>query len=166
MTTPLRPIANGFVAVPAAFKGTSEGYIDALKVQLVPRVLVQREPNEDVKQVFDLETMTHRALIDFAEVDTSTIDFQRLQKDCEILKEALSTHRGEFEKALGLVCSGKATQQMVESAAATLAKAGLTEQSFQQQGGGMIGLVIAVVACLLVSGCAHTRKIKRGWTGD
>jgi hypothetical protein len=151
MSTTLRTVASGFVAVPTAFGGTHDSNVNALKIQLVPKVVIRHKPGEDVKQVVELEAITHRALIDFTAVDVSAIDYNRLQRDCDILKGALSTHRGEFEQVLKLVCSGTATPQMMKSAAASLANAGLTEQAFEEKDGGMIGLILAAVAIMLAA---------------
>ncbi|RAL16571.1 uncharacterized protein BO97DRAFT_456253 [Aspergillus homomorphus CBS 101889] len=145
-------VTGSFIPVPTAFDGTPEGLVNAVKVGVVPTTSLNRESGKKVEQVLDIATVTHQGLVDFAAVDTSDIHFKKLERDCELMKEALGNHPEEINQALKLMCSGQATTQAIESATAALAKVGLTEQDYRKQGGGLIGLLVVAAAIVFVSG--------------
>ncbi|CEJ56782.1 hypothetical protein PMG11_02980 [Penicillium brasilianum] len=161
-------VTGTFIPVPTAFDGTPEGLANAVKIGIVPTTSVTRESGRQAEQVLDVAIVTHRAVIDFAAVDTSEIIFKKLERDCELMKDALGNYPEEINQVLKLVCSGQATTQAIESAAAALAKLDLTEEAFREQGGGFIGLVVALAVCVFVAGCrgcAHTNWAERGGEG-
>lgn len=89
-------IEGNFLSAPAAFDDIPEGLANALKVEIVLKTYVIREPGKEVEQAFEMIVVTHRALNDFAAVDKDTIDFNKLERDCELMKEALSNHRDKI----------------------------------------------------------------------
>jgi len=156
-------LSGSFLAVPMAFEGTPAGLANALKVPVIPQLISSSSsssstapspgtPSPEQHQL-NITTRTDHALIDFSAVDPLAIDFKQLQADCELMKESLATHRDALTQALKLVSSGGASPQEIEAMATALSKAGLTEQGFRERGGGLVGLVVVVVACLLVAGC-------------
>lgn len=150
-------IKGSFLPVPITFDGTPDGLSNALKVEIIPTTSVIHESEGKTKQTFDMTVVTNRALIDFSAVHAPDIDFEKLKRDCELMIDALSKHPGEIKQALDLVCRGDATTESIESTAAALDKAGLTEKAFRENGGGWIGLVVAAIACMLTSSCAHVK---------
>ncbi|KAJ6445242.1 hypothetical protein O9K51_00001 [Purpureocillium lavendulum] len=125
---------------------------------------VKKESGKKAEQTLDIATLTRRALIDLTEVDTRDIDYKKLERDCELLKDVINNNHDEIGMVLRLVCSGKATLETIGSTAATLDKIGFTEKAFRDKGGGLIGLIVVAVACMLIAGCdgcAHTDWAKR-----
>ena len=146
-----------------AWRNRHPGLANALKVPVIPQLISSSSsssstapspgtPSPEQHQL-NITTRTDHALIDFSAVDPLAIDFKQLQADCELMKESLATHRDALTQALKLVSSGGASPQEIEAMATALSKAGLTEQGFRERGGGLVGLVVVVVACLLVAGC-------------
>ena len=152
---------NGtFLPVTPLFEGIPDSLSSVLKVEILPTTTIEHKAGKPVSQVLDLDITTNRALLDLADVKPDDIDFDKLERDCDIMKKALTGNRDEIKEVLELICSGKATQSQLAATTAKLAKAGLTEQAFLGQGGGMIGLVIAAAALLLAAGCAHCGACK------
>lgn len=164
MSRNLESTRGGFVAVPIAFEGTPQSIINAFKLEMVPKIIVKRELGKTTEHAFGTDVVTNRALVDFAEVDAGEIDYDKLERDCEIMKDALGANRDEIDLVLKLVCSGKATIETIEAAATSLAKVGLTEGAFREKGGGLIGLLVVIGLALLAEGCrgcAHLSGARR-----
>jgi hypothetical protein len=142
-----------FVSTPGAFDGAPEGLAHALKVEMVPVTTVTRETGKKARQTFAAAPMTDRVLLDFGTVDPDAIDFDHVQRDCEILAAALREHPEVVRKAISVVCGGQTIEAEIASESAALSEVRLTEQGSREQGGGFIAVVAVVAAVLLLGGC-------------
>lgn len=152
------------MTAPLVSIGSPIGLANAFKIELIPKLIDFEDPTIGKQRIFDIEAVSDRALIDFAEVDPAEINYDKLKRDCDLMKLALENHRNEIDQALRLVCAGDASTDDIGTVAALLTKVGLTEEAFREQGGGMVGLIIAIAAIMLAAGCddlATTSGAKR-----
>ncbi|KAK6431791.1 hypothetical protein LTR95_012041 [Oleoguttula sp. CCFEE 5521] len=93
------PIRGDFVPASVAFAGTSGGLDKVLKFEVVPKIIRRRTPGGGKQDVFDIEVVNNRMIIDFTELDPSTLDLCKLLQDCEILQRSLKGNWSEIEHA-------------------------------------------------------------------
>jgi hypothetical protein len=153
-------INGGFIAVPTAFEGAPTGSLNVLKLEFIPK-LVKIQAQGTSSQTIDVDIVSHRALIDFAEFDQDDVDYDRLERDCDLLKEAFRSHRRELTEAMKIISNRDSTPEMVEDVAKMLDEIGFSERGFLERDGGILPLLIILAAALVADGCAHTDWAKR-----
>ncbi|HXD60059.1 MAG TPA: hypothetical protein VN606_19180 [Thermoleophilaceae bacterium] len=147
---------NGtFISVPGAFDGAPEGLLHGPKLEFVSLTNVTTDADNKPQQSFSTAVHGDRALLDFGAVEPKAIDLQRVERDCELLIEAIRDHPDVLQHALATVCGPSRTKAEMNAAAQALSEIGLTEQAAVAQGGGWIAVAVAVVAVLVLAGCEH-----------
>lgn len=81
----------------------------------------------------------------FALPEFSTDRIATAERDCEILRDILSRCPGELEEIVRALAEGR-TKEAREAARSI----GIAEESFADQGGGMLALILLCVACALL----------------
>jgi hypothetical protein len=93
-------------------------------------------------------------LLDFGAVFPSALDFKKLARDCELLKEAFLNAPDEVLKIIAALQSGPSLTGVTQ-ALKIAQDLGLTEEMAIQKGGGILAAVLAIGAILLLEGCGH-----------
>ncbi|SMY24111.1 unnamed protein product [Zymoseptoria tritici ST99CH_1A5] len=153
MSRGLDGIKGGFVSIPSAFEGVPEGSKHAFKLELVPKLIETRNLGK-VDISTNVDVVTHRALIDFADFDVDDVDYDQLGRDCDLLKEAFKSRRKELNAAMKAVSNPGSTVEEIRKVAQMLDAAGLSERAFLENDGGIIPLLV-IGAALLLSGLAQ-----------
>jgi len=147
--------SGSFLSVPGAYEGAPEGLVHGPKLEFVSLTSTKVESGDKPRQTFSTAVQGDRALIDFGAVDPAAVDYNRVERDCELLIEAIREHPEVLEQAIATVCGPSRTKAEMNAAARSLAEIGLTEQAAVAQGGGWVAVAIAVVAVLVLAGCEH-----------
>ncbi|KJX99104.1 hypothetical protein TI39_contig373g00012 [Zymoseptoria brevis] len=155
MSRGVNGIKGGFVSIPSAFKGVPEGSKHVFKLELVPKLVETRNLGKvDISTNVDI--ISHRVLFDFAEFDVDDVDYDRLGRDCDLLKEAFRSRRKELNTAMKAVSNTGSTPEEIRDIAKMLDEAGLSERAFLENDGGILPL-LAIGAALLLSGCVDIK---------
>jgi hypothetical protein len=147
---------GSFLSVPGAFDAAPEGVVHGLKLEILPvTTRTVEEPGKKAKQTFSTAVRGDRALLDFGAVDPEAIDLSIVERDCELLVQAIRDRPEVLRQALSAVCSESRTKADMSAAATALSDIGLTEQGTLERGGGILVLALAVAAIVLLEGCEH-----------
>ncbi len=142
-----------FVTVPAIYHSAADGLRQAVKLEVGSSLVDEREPGKEAKLSFRTTLHTDRALLDFNAVDPDAVDLARVERDCEIIKEAIQQHPEVIRQAVSAVAGGAQDQEQIKAATEALKSIGLTEEHTHANGGGIVGLLVVVGVALLCAGC-------------
>jgi hypothetical protein len=139
---------GSFVAIPTAFPVVDPGVRNAVKLEFAT---VFSEENV-VETLFS----TDRVLVDLGAVDPTSLDFTRLAKDCDLLKEIAVKYPNELKECLIALQTGGSAG--VEKAEEITKRIGLTEEKFMEKGGGFIFIVVLVGIAVGAGACGGALK--------
>ncbi|MBZ5714696.1 hypothetical protein [Nannocystis pusilla] len=143
-----------FAAVPQGFEGGvgSLRYVIKPEFQTVPAV-------GDASRVLFAVPRGH-ALLDLAAVNLADLDQATLQRDLELVSAAVLDHFPELLKIVAAFGPHGTDRQQAE-ALEIAERLKLTESAAAKAGGGLLGMVVIVGACLFAS-CFATCPPKDG----
>src|SRR3954451_14061526 len=144
-----------FLSVPGAFEGAPEGLVHGPKLEFVSTTRMDTGPDNRPRQTFSTTVQGDRALLDFGAVDPTAIDYHRVERDCELLMEAIHDHPEALEQAIATLCGPSRTKAEMNAAAQALREIGMTEQAAVAQGGGWVAIAVVAIAVLVLAGCEH-----------
>lgn len=146
-----------FAAVPQGFEGAK----GSLRYVLKPEFRVVPAAG-DARQAV-LAVPRGHALLDLAAVDLADLDAATLARDCELLAKAV---RENFDDLRRIVAAfgPHGTPELQAEALALAERLNLTESAAAKAGGGLIGVVVLVGACLFASCFAHCPPPEGGET--
>lgn len=133
-----------FAAVPQGFDGAkgSLRYVLKPEFQSVP-------PVGDARQVV-LSVPREHALFDLAAVRLADLDAETIVRDCELVAKAARENFDELQRIVAAFGSDGTPEQQDE-ALAIAHRIGLSETAAAKAGGGLLGVLVIVGACLMAS---------------
>jgi hypothetical protein len=146
--------SGSFASIADAFPALDEGLKHVIKLEFAAR------PSDPTKSPQpNVDFATDRLLLDLGAIDPTRFDPNIIVRDCEIVRQVALEHPEMLHRLVsffqsGLVRDVKTILQMQ----ADLETIGLTEDAALRAGGGLIWVVVAVGAALLVGGCATTSQ--------
>lgn len=149
-SNPEIPALGSFVAIPDAFQDAEIGLRNAVKFECTT---VFSEEHR-----LQTEFSTDRILIDLGAIDASTLSFNKLARDCDLIKEIAQKNSVDLKDLLTSLQSGAAEE--IARAAKVARKIGLTEEQFAQRGGGFLIVVVLVGIAVGAGGCATLNSNK------
>jgi hypothetical protein len=149
-----RVSAHGtFLSIPPLFDGADEGLRHAFKMEISPVVTGAKGSGKDAELTFGTTFLTDRALLDLGAIDPGAVSFEQVERDCDLLKEALQQHPEVVRQALDAVAGKGQDIDHIKAAAEGLERIHLTEQHAHEQRGGFVGLLLLACAIALCAGC-------------
>ncbi|MBZ5713014.1 hypothetical protein [Nannocystis pusilla] len=133
-----------FAAVPQGFRGADGSLAYALKPEFTA-VPTAGDPSHVL-----LVTPPDRVLLDFGAVDPADLDPAKLARDCEIIRCAALADPDALRRIVAAL-RPDATRAEQEAAVQAAERLGLTEAAAADAGGGLLGVVVIVGACLFAS---------------
>lgn len=94
------PIAGTFISVPEAFPGVDEGLVHAFKLGFQ----VIHSQQSDQSSHLGRGVFVDVALLDVGALSLAAFDFQKLARDCELLREVFLNAPEEVLKIIAALC--------------------------------------------------------------
>ncbi|MDC0668396.1 hypothetical protein [Nannocystis radixulma] len=148
--------SGNFAAVPQGFEG-GEG---SLRYVIKPEFQTVPAPGDPGRVLFAVPR--GHALLDLAAVDLADLDRAALARDCELVAAAVRDHFDELVQVVAAFGPHGTTEQQAQ-ALVIAERLGLTESAGAKAGGGLLGMVVIVGACLFAS-CFASCPPKKGET--
>ena len=150
---------GSFASLPSVFEGVEEGVKHSVKIEFSTEFKKDalESSNRFRSLPLQLETVfsTDWLLLDIGAADPSSLDSQKIARDCELLREIALNHPEKIQKIIGAFQPDSPLSAISE--AFDVAKdIGLTEEAALKKGGGWIHVAILVGGALLLS-CAHNK---------
>lgn len=142
-----------FVTVPALFHSADDGLGDGVKLEVGSELVERRDTGKPSELSFRTTLHSDRLLVDFAAVEPEAVDLARVRRDCELLIDAIDRHPDVLRAAVDAVTGATQDQDEIRAATERLAAIRLTEEHTHEDGGGIVGLLVAVGVALLCAGC-------------
>lgn len=139
----MRRTSGSFLSMDGVFPDGLEAIQHSVKLELWVT------PSEEYKSQTNVSSTS--ALVDLNTVNPNELDFEKMRRDCELLKELIENHPDAVQKMLTLLQDGKPSD--VEEAERLGEEIGLTESAFYEQGGGLAWLIVPIVVGLVSKGC-------------
>ncbi|WAS97217.1 hypothetical protein [Nannocystis punicea] len=146
-----------FAAVPQGFEG-GEG---SLRYVIKPEFQSVPAPGDAGRVLFAVPR--GHALLDLAAVNLADLDRFALARDCELVAAAVRDHFDDLLRVVAAFGPHGTTEQQAE-ALEIAERLKLTESAAAKAGGGLLGMVVIVGACLFASCFASCPPPKGGET--